>query len=171
MSNETTSSWFDWAAKHLEHWKARQNSWRNLFTQDALDAIENATQAAYSLKHDCVGAEHLLAGLLKVNHGSVPKLLKSSGIDLPALRKEIEAARGQVSGEDAAWPKSYTPRFTRIMEAAKEEAVIHGDGRVDTGHLFLGLLREGDGLPASVLKKFHVDPEQARLAVLQEMKA
>jgi len=91
-------------------------------------------------------------------------------MDLPALRNEIEAVRGQGSGQKPTWPKSYTPRFNRILEAAKEEADIHGDPHVDTGHLFLGLLRERDGLPASILQKFHVDPEQARLAALAEIK-
>lgn len=136
----------------------------------AQKAIQEAAQAAYSLGHECVGAEHLLAGLLKSNHPRVTEFLRMSGLDLPALRNEIQAARRQGAGEKPrAWPQSYTPRFSRVLEAAKEQAVTHGSARVDTGHLFLGLLHERDGLPAVIFQRFHVVPDEIRLAVLQEL--
>lgn len=171
MNDEPTSRWFEWAAEHLEGRQARELAFRNLFTSEALEAIQNAAQAAYLLGHDCVGAEHLLAGLLKSNHGGVPEFLKVSGIDLPALRSEIDAARGKGCGQkSSAWPQSYTPRFSRVLATVKKEAASRGSSHIDTGHLFLGLLHERDGLPAGILKKFHVDPDQIRLAVLQEMR-
>lgn len=171
MKDEPTSSWFEWAAKHLEGRQARELAFRSLFTPEALEAIQNAAQAAYLLGHDCVGAEHLLAGLLKSSHGGVLEFLKVSGIDLPALRNEIDAVRGKgCVQKSSAWPQSYTPRFSRVLETAKKEAANQGSSHIDTGHLFLGLLRERDGLPAGFLKKFHVEPDQIRLLVLQEIR-
>ncbi|MEI7940612.1 MAG: Clp protease N-terminal domain-containing protein [Verrucomicrobiota bacterium] len=168
--DDTTSSWFDWAAKHLEDWKAQEDAWRHVFTSDALGAIEYARLTACSMKHEYVGAEHLLAGLLKSDYGMVPTLLRTSGVDVPTLEHEMEAAGSKTLDPDARWPRCATPRFSRIIAGAKEEAAIHGNGRVGSGHLFLALLREPDGLPASIFRKYHIDLERIRQAILEEIK-
>lgn len=81
----------------LSEWKAneaRQIELRDAFSQGAVQVLKFAKQAAILLKHDAVGAEHILAGVLRWNGGIASDVLKNAGLRLSVLREEIETLRG-----------------------------------------------------------------------------
>ena len=92
--NDTQKDWFDWAETHLADWKIRDSEQHESFSPSAEQVLKLATQAALSLKHDAVGAEHLLAGVLKFNSGHAAAALRRTGLNLPALREDIESEWG-----------------------------------------------------------------------------
>jgi ATP-dependent Clp protease ATP-binding subunit ClpA len=166
MTDATTPTWFDWARKYLQNWKAEIADVRKPFTPDALEVIDNAAEAAHSYNHKCVRAEHLLAGFLESDHADVPWLLWVSGLKLPGLWEENEDLLGDL---DVPGPQPNTPHLCRIVEEAKFLAKDSGKNLEDTGHLLLALLRLPNGIPARILEKFPIDLEQASFAVVQEM--
>jgi hypothetical protein len=88
--NTEQMNWFAWAESFLANWKVRDSEW----SPHAKQVLELATQAALSLHHDAVGAEHLLAGMLKLNSGPAAAVLRGAGLTLPSLRQEMESERG-----------------------------------------------------------------------------
>ena len=162
--HETQKNWFDWAESFLADWKVRDTEWHESFSPCAEQVLELATQAALSLKHDAVGAEHLLAGVLKLNSGRGIAALRRAGLTLPSLREEIESERG-VSGQNKIkWPIPYTPRCMGILMRAQARIRGLGDVRVEVDDLLLELLAEKDGLPARIFRRRAIDIEEIRSA-------
>ena len=164
--NDTHDDWFDWAGSFLADWKARDTEWRESFSPRAEQVLQLATQAALSLKHDAVGAEHLLAGVLKLNSGPAATALRRAGLTLSSLREEIEAERGVGGQRQDRRSIPYTPRCQAIIQRA--QARIHGlgEGSVEAEDLLLQLLAEKDGLPAQICRKRAIDVEEIRNAVM-----
>jgi ATP-dependent Clp protease ATP-binding subunit ClpA len=92
--NDPQTDWFDWAETSLANWKTREAERHESFSPSAEQVLKFATQAALSLNHDAVGAEHLLAGVLKFYSGHATAVLRRAGLTLRALREEIESERG-----------------------------------------------------------------------------
>ncbi len=84
----TTTDWFDWAGTHLANWKAGRARWNALVSPAAQRVLRLATQAALSLEHNAVGAEHLLAAVLQFNPSPASAALERAGLTLAALREE-----------------------------------------------------------------------------------
>jgi ATP-dependent Clp protease ATP-binding subunit ClpC len=161
--SDTQKDWFDWAESYLADWKARSSEWHNSFSPSAQQVLELATQAALSLNHHAIGAEHLLAAMLKLNSGSAAAL-KRAGLSLPTLREEIEAARGAGAQGKVNWPIGYSPRCSGIIGRAQTR--VRGSGaRVEIEDLLLELLAEKDGLPAQIFRRRMIDVEQIKRAV------
>ena len=163
--NETQKDWFDWAESFVADWNVRNTEWHKSFSPSAQQLLELATQAALSLNHNAVGAEHLLAALLKLNSGHAAAALKRAGLSLPSLRKEIEAARGVSAQEKVNWPVPYTPRCSDIIRRAQARIRGSGDVRVEVEDLLLELLAEKDGLPAQIFRRREINVEEIKSAV------
>jgi len=163
--NDTHKDWFDWAETSLANWKIREAKWHESFSPSAEQVLKLATQAALSLKHDAVGAEHLLAGVLKFNSGHAAAVLRRAGLTLAALREEIESEWGESEQNKVKRTIPYTPRCKGIIQRA--EARIRGlaDVRVEVEDLLLELLAEKDGLPARIFRKRAIDMEAIKSAV------
>jgi ATP-dependent Clp protease ATP-binding subunit ClpC len=121
------------------------------FTPAAQSALRLAQQSSAQLGHGYVGSEHLLLGLLREGRGTAARALSQAGLSSEGVHSAIAQLVG-VGAPAAAPAQGLTPRCRRIIELSLEEAVRLGEQAVDTGHLLLGLLREGDGAAARVLQ-------------------
>jgi ATP-dependent Clp protease ATP-binding subunit ClpC len=163
--NDTQRDWFDWAETSLANWKLRGAEGRGAFSPCAEQVLNLATQAALSLKHDAVGPEHLLAGMLKFNSGHAAFALTQSGLTLPVLREEIESEWGVCEQNKVERPIPYTPRCKGIIQRAEARVLSLGGFRVEVEDLLLELLAEKDGLPAQIFGRRAVDIEEIRSAI------
>lgn len=163
--NEAQKDWFDWAETSLANWKAGDTEHNNSFSPRAEQVLKLATQAALSLKHDAVGAEHLLAGVLKFNSGHAHAVLAQAGLTLPALREEIESAWGVRQQSKVGRPIPYTPRCKGIIQRAQARVRSLGGVRVEVEDLLLELLAEKDGLPAQIFRRREIDVKAIKSSV------
>lgn len=139
------------------------------FSPRAQQVLALAHREADRFRHQFVGTEHVLLGLVALNQGVAVSVLKKLGLDLEQIRREVEQQIG--TGPDLlTYPNiPYTPRLKRVLALADKERRSLGHTYVGTEHLFLGLLREGDGVAARVLKQAGLDIERARHEILREL--
>ena len=136
------------------------------FTDPARGVVVLAEEEARMLDHDRIGTEHILLGLIREGDGVAAQVLESLGISLQAVRQQVEEIIGQgqqVPSEDIA----FTPRAKKVFELSLRESLQLGDHCVDTEHILLGLIREGDGVAAQVLVKLGADLNRVRQQVIQ----
>ncbi|HSH17093.1 MAG TPA: Clp protease N-terminal domain-containing protein, partial [Verrucomicrobiae bacterium] len=141
----------------------------NNFTPRAQQVLALARKEADRFNHNFVGTEHLLLGLLKLGQGVAVNVLQKLGLDLETVRLEVE--KQVESGPDAKQLGNipYTPRVKKVLALAAKEAKNLTHTYVGTEHILLGLLREGDGVAARVLRNLDVDIEQTRQEILKEL--
>ncbi len=121
---------------------------------------------ARRLGHNFVGTEQLLLGMIGEGTGIAAKVLKSQGVNLKEARVEVEKIIGRGSGFVAV-EIPFTPRAKRVLELSLEEARHLGHHYIGTGHLLLGLLREGEGVAARVLENLGADAAKIRTQVIK----
>jgi Clp amino terminal domain, pathogenicity island component len=140
------------------------------FTPDAQESLAFAREEAPQLHHDFIGTEHVLLGLTRSQTGIVPKVLERIGVDSERVRREIMkwVGPGQFAPKAAA-EIPYTPRAQRALMLAANEAKALNSPVVGAEHIFLGLLLEGHGVAALVLKSLEVDVERTRAEIRREM--
>jgi ATP-dependent Clp protease ATP-binding subunit ClpA/predicted dehydrogenase len=139
------------------------------FTPRAQQALALARKEADRFNHSFVGTEHLLLGLIALNQGVAVTVLQKLGLDLDSVRKEVEKQVGTGPDQKIIGNIPYTPRVKKVLALAAKEAKNLHHFYVGTEHILLGLMREGDGVAARVLKNFKVDIEQTRLEILKEL--
>lgn len=125
------------------------------FTERAQKAILLAQEEAKKLRHNYVGTEHLLLGLIAENTGVGALSLKEFGVTLEKAREEVEKAIGK--GEHESDIVGFTPRTKRIFELSLLQARNLGHNYVGTEHILLGLLSEGEGVAVLILQNLGVD--------------
>ena len=135
------------------------------FTEDARLVVVRSQEEARTLKHNYIGTEHLLLGVL-YTEGFAGSLLRQSGLTLDDIRERIVSITGtgnsQISGH-----VPFTPRAKKVLEFALREALALGENDIDVEHVLLGILREGEGVGFSILSTFNVSLESVRAAVLR----
>ena len=139
------------------------------FTPRAQQVLALARKEADRLNHNFLGTEHLLLGLIKLGQGVAVNVLQSMGVDLDTVRIEVEKQVGAGPDQKMIGNIPYTPRVKKVIALAQKEAKNFNHTYVGTEHLLLGLLREGDGVAAKVLRALDVDIEEARQRVLKEL--
>ena len=140
------------------------------FTEKAKRVLATAQEEATTMGHDVIGTEHILLGLMRVEDGGASRALANVGIDLETLRERIEEI--MPPGEGFATPQlPMTARVKTVLSLAFEEARVLGFPYVDTEHILLGLLREGEGVAINVLRSFGVEPERIREQVIAQLKS
>lgn len=131
------------------------------FTKRARRVLALAQEEAQRLKHNYIGTEHLLLGLVREESGVAARVLKDLGVKPKALRKAVEEMIGR--GERKVLGKiGLTPRTKRVIELAVDEARRLEHHYIGTEHLLLGLAREGEGIAVDVLKSLGVDLDRLR---------
>ena len=138
-----------------------------LWTPAAMQAFEAADAEALRFHHDFVGTEHVLLGLMGIENSSVSKVLERLGVRGETVRAEIERIVSSFTKSGPAKALRCTPRAKKAMRIALREAKAMKRDCVDTDHLLLGLLREGSGVAAVVLKNLGVNPANAREEILK----
>ena len=121
------------------------------FTERARKVVFHAQQEAKQLKHNIVGTEHLLLGLIQEGEGVAGRALEELGISLEKVREEVIKIIG-LGDQPYLGEVPFTPRAKRVLELAVDEARQLGHNYVGTEHILLGLIREGEGVAAQVLK-------------------
>jgi ATP-dependent Clp protease ATP-binding subunit ClpC len=141
----------------------------NNFTPRAQQVLALASKEAERFNHNYVGTEHLLLGLIKLGQGVAVNVLQKMGLDLETVRMEVEKHVGPQPETKMIWNVPYTPRVKKVLALAGKEAQALHHTYVGTEHLLLGLLREGEGVAARVLKSLEVDPARTRNEILKEL--
>jgi ATP-dependent Clp protease ATP-binding subunit ClpC len=134
------------------------------FTERGLRALALAQQEARRLSHDHTGTEHILLGLLRDRDGLAAETMRALGINLQAVREQVEDILGRGRGEPPEHIP-YTPRARRVLDLAQREARQLGHGQVGAEHLLLGLLHEGRNVAAQVVTTLGGDLSRVRQQV------
>ena len=141
----------------------------NNFTPRAQQVLALARKEADRFHHNYVGTEHILLGLIKLGQGVAVSVLQKMGLDLETVRSAVEKQVGSGPEGKASGSIPYTPRVKKVLALAGKEAKALNHSYVGTEHILLGLLREGEGVAARVLKSLEVDIERTRNEILREL--
>src|SRR5216683_6688568 len=166
-------NWFKsfWKGFTVPHGAGGVNSLETAgnFTPRAQQVLALARKEADRFHHNFVGTEHVLLGLIKLGQGVAVNVLQKLGLDLETVRMEVEKQVGTGPDQKMIGNIPYTPRVKKVLALAQKEAKNLSHTYVGTEHILLGLLREGDGVAARVLKNLDVDIEQTRQEILKEL--
>ncbi len=141
----------------------------NNFTPRSQQVLALARKEADRFNHNFVGTEHVLLGLIKLGQGVAVNVLQNLGLDLETVRLEVEKQVGTGPDQKLIGNIPNTPRVKKALMLASKEARALNHTYVGTEHILLGLLREGDGVAARVLKNLDVDIERTRLEILKQL--
>lgn len=131
-------------------------------SHEALRVLTDAQAEAHRLKHEYVGPEHLLLGLVSARVGFGPILLRSFKVDQDGLRKKIEEQleKGRATAPDASLP--LTSRSKTVLELARAEARRFGRSEVASQDILVGLLSDEKGIAGQVLAAEGLEVEALR---------
>lgn len=138
------------------------------FTDEAREVVVLAQDEARELKHNYIGTEHLLLGLLRQADGVAAGVLGGLGIALAPTRDEVAKIVGQ-GDEVTAGQIPFTPRAKKVLELGLREALSLGHNYIGSEHILLGIARENDGVAARMLLDSGVDADAVREAVVREV--
>jgi ATP-dependent Clp protease ATP-binding subunit ClpC len=133
------------------------------FTEEAQRVLMLARQAADQMQHAEIGTEHLLLGLIRERDGVASRVLREMGLqsgDVQHLVERLSTVQRKPQRDDAAVDP--TPRTKRVIDLARDEARRRGDIYVDTHHILLGLIRQGEGTALDVLNHLGITSDQVR---------
>lgn len=141
------------------------------FTDTARRVVVYAKEEALLLDHDHIGTEHILLGLLRDDTETAVQVLTSLGLGLAPARAQVEemVGRGDDPGDTGDIP--FTSRAKKVLELSLREALQLGHNYIGSEHILLGLLREGAGGGAQVLRNLDVDFEQLRRGILAVLRS
>ena len=141
-----------------------------MFTEKARNAMVLAAQEAISFRHQAVGTEHLLLGLVIEQEGIAGILLRERGLTVEIVRQEIEALTGYGSNRKEIDPylMPYSPRAKKVVVAATEEAKRLKIPQVGTEHLLLGLLQE-EVLATKIMRDNHIELEELMKTIYEKI--
>ena len=141
----------------------------NNFTPRAQQVLALSRKEAERFNHNYVGTEHLLLGLINLGQGVAVNVLQKMDLDLKTVRVAVEKQVGIGPESKPLGAIPYTPRVKKVLALSGKEAKLLNHSYVGTEHLLLGLLREGEGVAARVLKTLNIDIERCRNEVLSEL--
>ncbi len=137
-----------------------------MFTELARKAIEYARDEAARLRHDYIGTEHLLLGLIKLGEGRATELVGNLGIELGDLKTSIEEVVQPSGGTMTMGQLPLTARAKKTLEVSGQEARALKSKDIDTEHILLALLKDEEGVAAQVLSMYEIDYKE----VYEELK-
>jgi ATP-dependent Clp protease ATP-binding subunit ClpA len=135
------------------------------FTEGARRVVALARAEARTLKHDFVGSEHMLLGLLREQEGIAARVLGSLDITVERIQATVVRSAG-LGHAVAAGQLQFTPGARQALELALREALRLGDNYIGTEHILLGLALDREGVAAGILLDFDADSETLRSKVI-----
>jgi ATP-dependent Clp protease ATP-binding subunit ClpC len=135
-------------------------------TDRARSVMGHAREEAASHCHDYIGPEHLLLGLVIESSAVGLSVLQNLGVDLREMRLDVEKLMAPGDARVTGGQLPFTPGAKEVFEFSLGEADNFGHHYLGTEHLLLGLILQGDGVAASVLRTQGVTVEHARREVL-----
>ncbi len=140
------------------------------FTERARQVVVLAQEEACTLKHNYIGTEHILLGLLREEEGLAARVLESLDITVERVRAQVVRIVG--FGEEVTSGQiPFTPRAKKVLELALREALSLGHNYIGTEHILLGLVRENNGVATQVLLDYDADAEKIRGEVIRALSA
>jgi ATP-dependent Clp protease ATP-binding subunit ClpC len=136
------------------------------FTERARQLVVLAQEEARTLKHNHIGTEHLLLGLLRDHDSAAARALESFDVTLERARGEVVRIVG-VGEHASSGQVPFTPRAKRTLELAQQEAGSIGHNYIGTEHILLALLSLGDGTSRRILLDCHAEPDKVRAEVMR----
>jgi ATP-dependent Clp protease ATP-binding subunit ClpC len=140
------------------------------FTERARRVVVLAQEESQRLSHNYIGTEHLLLGLLAEQDGVAARALESLNVTLTAAREQVEEIIG-LGQQKPHGHIPFTPRAKKILELSLREALTMGSEVIDTQHLLLGLIDEGDGVGAQILQRLGATAQAVRETVARLINA
>ncbi|GKV55144.1 negative regulator of genetic competence ClpC/MecB [Sporosarcina sp. NCCP-2222] len=138
----------------------------NRLTQRAQKVLQLAQEEAIRMKHESIGTEHILLGLIREGGGIAAKALEAIDVSFETIEKGVESLVG-TGNKDVGPIVHYTPRAKKVIELSVDESRKLGHSYIGTEHILLALIREGEGVAARVLNNAGVSLNRARQQVLQ----
>mgnify|MGYP005843701227 FL=1 len=138
------------------------------FTERARQVVVLAQEEARALKHNYIGTEHLLLGLLREEEGVAARVLDALDVSVEEVRAAVVRIVG--SGEESPQGQiPFTPRAKKVLELALREALSLGHNYIGTEHILLGLVREDEGVAARILLDLDAESEKIRNEVMRTL--
>jgi ATP-dependent Clp protease ATP-binding subunit ClpC len=138
------------------------------FTERAREVVVLAQDEARAFKHNYIGTEHLLLGLIREKEGIAARVIESFGLTLEEARSRVARIIG--SGEEVTSGQiPFTPRAKKVLELSLREGLALGHTFIGTEHILLGLATEGHGVANQILLEFGVDSARIRDEVLRTL--
>ena len=138
------------------------------FTERARQVVVLAQDEARSLKHNYIGTEHLLLGLLREEEGIAARVLGDLGVTLEDVRARVVRIVGR-GDEFAGGQIPFTPRSKKALELSLREALSIGHNYIGTEHILLAVAREKEGVASQILLELGANRDTVRQAVLKTL--
>jgi Clp amino terminal domain, pathogenicity island component/UvrB/uvrC motif len=135
------------------------------FTERARQVVVLAQDEARALKHNYIGTEHILLGLLREEQGLAARVLESLDVTVEDVRALVARIVGQ-GDEITTGQIPFTPRAKKVLELSLREAISLGHDYIGTEHILLGLVRENEGVAARILLDFDADVDKVRNEII-----
>ncbi len=132
-----------------------------MFTEAARKAIEFARDEAARLRHDYIGTEHLLLGLIRLGEGRAIDIVTNLGLDTADLKASIEEVVQPSGGTMTMGQLPLTARAKKTLEVSGQEARALKSKDIDTEHILLALLKDEEGVASQVLSTYEIDYKEA----------
>jgi ATP-dependent Clp protease ATP-binding subunit ClpC len=135
------------------------------FTDRARRVLVLAQEEARLQNHSFIGTEHILLGLIHEEEGIGAQALRRCGITIETARSAVAETIGVAGGPPSGSPP-FTPRAKKVLELALREALQLGHSYIGTEHLLLGVIREGEGVAATIIQDLGAELDQLRQEVM-----
>jgi hypothetical protein len=136
------------------------------FTDRARRVVVLSQEEARRLNHNYIGTEHLLLGLIREEDSIAARAIASFHVSLADVRSKVEGIVGR-GGTSPSGHIPFTPRAKKVLELALREALALQHNYIGTEHMLLGVIREGEGVAAQVLRELDVDLVAVRQRVVE----
>jgi ATP-dependent Clp protease ATP-binding subunit ClpA len=140
------------------------------FTGDARHVVVMAQEQARELRHNYIGTEHVLLGIVRLPNANLARdTLFALGLTPETVLAAVEKIAGR--GDDVLTGHiPFTKRAKRVLELSLRESLQLGSNNIGPEHVLLGLIREGEGLAAQVLAQGGRSLDDVRAAVLSAIR-
>src|SRR5436305_2183656 len=138
------------------------------FTERARQVVVLAQDEARTLRHNYIGTEHVLLGLLREEQGLAARVLESLNVTVEDVRVQVARIVGQ-GDELTTGQIPFTPRAKKVLELSLREALALGHNYIGTEHILLGLVRENDGVGMRILQGFDADADKVRDEIVKQL--
>lgn len=137
------------------------------FSEGAAQVFVTAQDEARSLGHPYVGTEHLLLAILKIDKSKIIKVLRNNGVTYDRVLREITTMVGTNVHQSVVGSPQMTPRARRVIELAHDESRMLGQKKIGVEHIVLGIVREGEGIAAHILKQMNISLTNLRKEIIE----
>ena len=137
------------------------------FTGRARQVVVLAQEEARLLKHNYIGTEHILLGLLREEEGIAARVLGQLDIEIDEVRSQISRVIGQGDEPQQSGQIPFTPRAKKVLDLSLREAVAMKHNYIGTEHILLGLVRENEGVASRILLSLGADADKVRNEVVR----